>query len=277
MKHLIILMFAVLTGLCMAVAQEAAPVRAKSVMTERNLEITWHKTTVLLFPAPIQSADRGDKTILAERVQGVENALKVKAGVRSFEPSNLHVITTDGKVYAFTVSYREHPANFTIDMGTKPGHSPAAFSGVSLNSRELELSAATIKGTAPFITGVRHQKFGMELRLEGIFIQDDVLFMQYRLKNHTHIRHDASVPRFYVRDKKRTKRTAVQDTEIEPVFIHHSGTPESVTGQSIIVAFPKFTIAESKYFVTELMEQGGDRNMHCRISQKTLLKARALH
>jgi len=90
------------------------------------------------------------------------------------------------------------------------------------------------------------------------------------------IKYDPASLRFYVRDKKRAKRTAVQDTEMQPVFVQHSGNIESSKGQTIIVAFPKFTIAESKYFVTELMEQGGDRNLACKIDQGKLLQAKTI-
>lgn len=259
-----------------AAAQEAVSVKARQIVSDYPLEITWHKTTLLLFPAPIQDADRGDAYVLAERVEGVENVLKVKAGERDFQTSNLHVITTDGKVYAFTVTYADQPAVFTIDMGKQPPHSPVTFDGISLNSKELEFAAAAIKGSPPFINGVGRKRHGMELRLEGIFIKQDVLFFRYNLKNNTQIGHDAAAPRFYVRDKKRAKRTAVQDTEMEAVFAQFSGVPESTEGQTIITAFPKFTIAESKYFVTEFMEQGGDRNVECRIDQKKLLQARKL-
>src|ERR1700712_5502863 len=64
------------------------------------LDITWHKTTMLIFPYPIQSADRGDQYVLAEKVKGVDNVLKVKAGQAGFEESNLQVITSDGAVYS---------------------------------------------------------------------------------------------------------------------------------------------------------------------------------
>ncbi|MBK1439792.1 conjugative transposon protein TraN [Parapedobacter sp. ISTM3] len=275
MKNLIIPLLALLVAPA-AVAQEVVPVKAKQIVSDYPLEITWHKTTLLLFPSPIQDADRGDAYVLAERIDGVENVLKVKAGERDFRPSNLHVITTDGRVYAFTVTYADQPPVFTIDMGKQPPHSPVTFDGISLNSRDLEFAAAAIKGSPPFIRGVGQKRHGMGMRLDGVFIKADVLFFRYNLKNNTQIRHDAAAPRFYIRDKKRAKRTAVQDTEMEAVFVQHSGVPENAEGQTIIIAFPKFTIAESKYFVTEITETGGDRNVECRIDQKKLLRARKL-
>lgn len=276
MKHIIFLIIAVCSASQFVCAQQSDFVKAKEVVTDHHLDVTWHKTTVLIFPSAIKDADRGESYILAERPEGVENVLKVKAGKRYFQQSNLHVVTTDGKVYAFTINYNENPNNFTIDMGTKRPHSPVRFEGISLNSRDMELAVATLKGVEPFVRNVKKSRYGMQMRLEGIFVLDDVLFFRYRLKNNTQIRYDGTPPRFYIRDKKRAKRTAVQDTEVEPLIVYHIGEPEKAAGQTIIAAFKKFTIADSKNFVTEFGEIGGDRELETHINQKKLLLARAL-
>lgn len=265
---------AVCAAIYIASAQESTSIKAREIVYDHHLDITWHKTTMLIFPAPIQDADRGDSYLLAERAEGVENVLKVKAGERYFTQSNLHVVTTDGRVYAFTVNYSDHPESFTIDMGKRHPNSPVTFEGVPMNTNEADLAVATIRGIPPFIRGVRKSRFGMKLRLEGIFVKDDVLFFRYNLKNSTRISHDAAVPRFYIRDKKQAKRTAVQHTSVEPLFVRYSGSPEAPDGRTIVVGFPKFTIAESKHFIMEVMEKGGDRNLECRLDQKKLLLAR---
>lgn len=276
MKYITLLFVAVCSAFQFTQAQDSTPVKATEVVSDYNLEVTWHKTTVLIFPAAIKDADRGDSYILAERPEGVENVLKVKAGKRDFHESNLHVVTADGKVYAFTVNYNEYPQDFTINVGSKPPHSPVKFADLSLNSRDIELAVATLKGVEPFIGNVKKAKHGMEMRLDGIFILNDVLFFRYRLKNNTQIGYDGATPRFYIRDRKRAKRTAVQDTEVEPIIIYNIGDPEKPEGQLIIAAFKKFTIADSKNFVTEFDELGGDRGLDCKINQKKLLLARAL-
>ncbi|TYR37405.1 conjugative transposon protein TraN [Sphingobacterium phlebotomi] len=276
MKHLITLLTLVCACFLNVSGQDAVSVKARYIIDNNTLDITWHKTTVLIFPAAIKSADRGDSYILAEQPEGVENILKVKAGKRFFQESNLHVVTTDGKVYAFTVNYADYPSTFTIDVGRHPPHSPVTFEGVSLNSRDIELAVATIKGIEPFVRRVKSSRHGMELRLEGIFIKGDVLFLRYNLKNKTQIRYDSTPPRFFIRDKKRAKRTAVQDTEVEPLTVHYNGAPEADDGQTITVAFEKFTIAESKNFVTEFREHGGDRTLDCRFDQKKLLQAKTI-
>lgn len=257
-------------------AQDTQRIKAKSVIPEKKLEITFNKTTVLIFPSAIKEADRGDSYVLAEWVEGVGNVLKVKAGERNFAPSNLHVITADGKVYSFEVHYSDSPAVFTYDLGNPFQYSPALFKGEPLNNRELELYAATIKGIPPFISGVHTSKYGVSLRLDGIFIKEHVLFLRYKLYNNSQINFEPEMLRFYIRDKKHGKRTAVQDTSLEPIYAQYSGTPEQPGGMTAVIAFHKFTIAHKKNLVTQMLEKSGDRNLETKIDQRKLLHAKTL-
>lgn len=249
----------------------------KAILPAYSLDITWHKTTLLIFPAAVQSADRGDRYVLAEKVPGVENILKVKAGAREFPESNLQVITTDGKVYSFDVCYADTPAYQTIDLRLQGAAETAAtFTGVNLNSSELENVTSKITCGDPFLHGAHDRQGGIRFDLDGIYLQDDVIFFRYWLKNTTAIKYDMGSLRFFIRDKKQAKRTAEQDREILPLYVHYSRKPEFPNGEVIVAAFPKFTIAENKHFVTELTEAGGDRNASCKLNQRKLLKARPL-
>ena len=247
-----------------------------TMITPFKLDITFHKTSLLIFPAPIQSADRGDSYVLAEKVKGSENVLKVKAAKRGFEQSNLQVITSDGKVYAFTVNYTDSPDQLTVDLRRQPPYAPVTFKGLSINDKEIESYAGIIAATKPFLKKGKYSRYGIELLLEGVYVKNDVLFFRYHLKNGTPLRYETASLRFYTRDKKKARRTAVQDRESEPVFMLQKGMPEDTDGQTIIAAFPRFTIAEGKYFTSEMMEKNGDRNPFTRLDQKLLLKARPL-
>ncbi|WP_433863906.1 conjugative transposon protein TraN [Sphingobacterium thalpophilum] len=267
--------FALLISICNLTAFCQQKVRAVDIAGSYPLQISAHKTILLIFPAPIEDGDRGDASISAERVAKVSNLLKVKAVDSTMQESTLHVVTSDGKIYSFNVSYNPAPSQLTIDVSKLPYRTKASFKGVSLNEKEIESYAATMLGAAPFITGVKDKANGLKIKLESVYIKDDVLFFRYNLCNDTHIGYNAYAPRFSIRDRSRAKRTAIQDTEIEPIYIQHKGKPEDPTGQSIIVAFAKFTIAENKNLVMALSEPNGDRNLECKLSQKQLLKAKA--
>ncbi len=275
-KYILIVLGVWLVSNLKAQQNETADFNEQAILPIHNLSISWHKTTTLIFPSAIQSADRGDVAILAERVKGSENVLKVKAGSKSFEPSSLTVITTDGQVYAFNVKYTDDPPYLVLDLRRQPPFAPVDFNGVPLNSRELEDFAVKVNSLPTFIHGVHENKNGIDFTLDGIHIRNGVLFFRYTLHNLSGIPFNVSSLRFYVRDKKKARRTAVQDNETKPLFTKDWGKPEDILGQSIVVAFPKFTIADSKDFVTELMEEHGDRNASLKLNQRKLLKAKPL-
>lgn len=273
MKQLLMLL-TVLCSICVH-AQNSQPADSAKIASI-NLDITWHKTTLLIFPAAIKSADRGDRYVLAEKVKGVENVLKVKAGEKDFVQSNLQVITADGKVFSFTVSYLDSPAYQTLDLRKQPPFAPVTFTNGSLNSEQMQQYCSLVAGSYPFLKRIRSERDGVKLELDGIYIKKDVLLFRYKLTNTSTIPFDAASLRFYIRDRRKAKRTAEQDREVTPLYVQHAGLPEYDKGQVIVAAFDKFTIAESKHFVTELMEDGGDRNPAFKITERKLLKARKI-
>lgn len=247
-----------------------------SIIKPYHIDVSWHKTTLLIFPAPIQTADRGGSYVLAEKVKGAGNVLKVKAGQKDFEESTLSVITADGKVYSFLVNYCEDPEEQTIDLRNESPDAPVQFAGLSLNSQQIADIAGFIPYKKAFIHGVGQKKHQMRLKLQRIFIKDDVLFLSYAVKNSSQIRYDPAFLRFYISDKKLARRTAVQETEVFPLYLQELKAVEGGKEHTIVAAFEKFTIADDKVFTTELMEGGGDRNLRCRLKQRKMLQARLL-
>ena len=74
------------------------------------LEVTFDKTTHVIFPAAIRYVDLGSADLLAAKADGTENVLRVKAALRDFSrESNLSVITEDGAYYSFNVKYADEP------------------------------------------------------------------------------------------------------------------------------------------------------------------------
>lgn len=275
MKKLLFVLCSLLVGAPSSFAQQNRIIE-NAQLPSFPLDISWHKTSLLIFPQPIRRADRGDSYVLAETFKDADNILKVKAGKRNFEESNLQVVTVDGKVYCFTVNYKDNISGRPIDMGRAMPYAPVTFAGISLNSKEIEDISAKIAQSYAFLHGGSFHRYGIRLETQGIYVKNDVLFFQFRIKNSTHIPYESSSIRFYIRDRKRAKRTASQDTEVVPLNVLQSGSPESDRGKTIVAAFPRFTIAENKYFCIEIMERQGDRNPGSRIKQKKLLKARGL-
>ena len=114
----------------------------------------------------------------------------------------------------------------------------------------------------------------MQLDVKGIYIQDGVLYFQFYFQNSSALNYDVQLLRFFIKDRKRAKRTASQEVEIEPLYI--SGNIDRIRGrseQTITVAVPKITVPDKKYLSVELMEKDGGRHLSLKVSNKDILRA----
>lgn len=247
-----------------------------------DLATGYYKTTILIFPAAISTGgvDRGSADIIAKPVPGIENILKLKANKEGFEPTNLTVVTIDGRVYPFRIYFSSNPPDEPIDLRKQEQKEAdlALFENRSLNQEQLEQVATRIAASKGFMHKRSTKSHKVKMKLEGIYIVGNVLFYRFLVKNRSSIDYDIDFSRFYIRDRRRTKRTAEQEKEIKPLLSWYEHLPMVAgnTAQHLVVAFDKFTIADSKDFVMQLFEKGGDRHLTIKANGKDIAGARRL-
>lgn len=250
-----------------------------SVIVPYTLAVTYYKTTNLVFPYDIKSVDRGSKDILAQKVKGVENVLQVKAGKLGFDETNLTVITADGKLYSYVVDYVDSPAVLNISFSNKLQLSPITFfSEKNISETEVQADAENIAMSQKTISGIKDKSFGMGLQLDGIYINGEVMYFRIRVANKTNINYGINQFRLFIRDQKKSKRTATQELEVYPLHIYNDismlvGESEEV----FVFAVPKFTIPDKKYLAIQLMEKNGGRNLELSVHNKTIIKAKTVN
>src|SRR5688572_25065418 len=74
-----------------------------------TVDVSFSMTTSMIFGYPVVNEDRGSRDLIAQRVTDVENILQLKAGRRNLSATNLTVITADGSLHHFYVTYSDHP------------------------------------------------------------------------------------------------------------------------------------------------------------------------
>lgn len=249
-----------------------------SVIKPYHLTITFNKTTNLVFPYAIKSADRGSKDVLVQKAAGVENILQVKAAKRSFDETNITVITADGKLYSYILNYTDNPSVLNISFKNNiEDQTHAFFSPATANEAEVQADAENVVKADRNIKGVKDKKFGIKLQLDAVYIHNEVMYYRINLQNHSNINYDIEQLRFFIRDQKKSKRTAAQELEVYPLSIY--GDTSVVTGLSdhvFVFAVPKFTIPDNKYLTIQFMEQNGGRHLELKIHNKTVVKARLI-
>ena len=241
-----------------------------------TVEVSCVKTTNIIFPYAIKSVDRGSQDILVQKAAGVENILQLKAAKPHFEQTNLSVVTGDGQFHSFLVNYSSHPVklNYSISSILEHDVSRKLIEGKGLNDKQIEDNIRLVRQLKPDFAGPQQKKFGIKLTLEGLYIQDDLYYVVLNLENKSTVSYDVDGLRFFVRDKKQAKRTAIQEIELSPVcLVGDKGTVQAHRSQTLIAVIPKFTIPEKKEFVLQLQELGGGRNLQLKTGNKHLIKA----
>ena len=226
-----------------------------------SLQITTDKTTSLIFPFPIRHVDRGTKDVLVQPVKEADNILLVKAASVKFPETNLSVVTGDGSVYSFKVNYTDQPENWIFYLP-------------ELNKSTIATYANGILDNHRTVRGIRDRKWDITASVNGIYIKDDVMYYQILLCNQSAIDYDIDLLKFYVRDKKKSKRTAAQENELRP--LHISGNTRKVKAcdfSMIVVALDKFTIPDAKYLAIQLMEKNGGRHLLMKVNNNKIIRA----
>lgn len=232
-----------------------------SVIAQTSIAVSNIETVSLIFPFPIKHVDRGTKEVLVQQPKEQDNILFVKASTPLMAPTNLSVIAGDGSVYAFNIDYMEHPKKWIYQVPVIRRAAISTYANGILDNQRT-------------IRGPRDYKWEMEAVIKGIYIKNDIIFYQLQLRNFSPIDYDIDLMIWFIRDKKKGKRTASQEIELTP--LHVSGNSRQVKAQSssmIVVAHDKITIPDGKLLSVQVMEKSGGRHLKLLLQNKHILRA----
>ena len=247
-----------------------------------HLSVGYQKTTHLVFPYAVTYVDLGNAGIIADKAQGAENIVKLKANLPGFPQTNMTVVTADGRLYSFLVDYEVNPRVLNYNLTTGAGDaSPvmplAMFSNLSMTQTEMEnYSRAVLKKKKMLRT--KEVKDDISFALQGLYTKDELFFLPVYMYNKSNINYDVDFIKFYIRDKKLTKRTALQESELSPLFIYNA-TQSTIPGPGAmdqVFVLRKFTIPDDKNLVVEMFERGGGRHLTFNVTNEDILNARKL-
>ncbi|CAN5397564.1 conjugative transposon protein TraN [soil metagenome] len=253
-----------------------AQIAQTSFIQSYHLNITCNKTTNLIFPFAVQSADRGSKDVLVQKVKDAENVLQLKADRPHFPETNLTVITTDGKLYSFIVDYASEPLEMNIAFNRDTSTS-VIFSETISNEKKLNVITQKIDKSKRTMHGVNDKHDDMRLSLNGLYVYNDVFYFQLSLQNKSFISYDINAIRFFIRDRQKCKRNATQETEIKPLYLY--GNIKNVKGKSVqscVIALPKFTLPDAKYLSVQILEKNGGRDLHLNLQNWHIMQVKPI-
>lgn len=232
------------------------------------LQLSFNKTTILIFPAKVIRPDAGSADIILQQLEGAGNMLLLKAAVRGFDSTNLHIVTADGRLYSFAVSYAENPARYDYDFRTEP----VVTEGIDFNN-ELKQSVLldTVIRRLSAEKTYRHRpgdhSGGVGAWVTGIYYASDLLFIKVKLKNTSYVPYTLDFTRSTIASRKKVRQKALQETELAPIVIYNpAGGVGADTSSTLMFVYDKFTLSGDKVFTLHLYEKG---ERHLKISVKS--------
>ncbi|WP_202703575.1 conjugative transposon protein TraN [Flavobacterium sp. UGB4466] len=267
--NLVCLLLVVLSGYAQLINREVDFNRDQF----KNVQIAYSKTTSIVFPYAIKSIDKGSEDILMQKAKGVENILLLKAAKQNFIQTNITVVTADNRLYVFVLNYDEVCPDLNIKADSSAiVNNDILFSIDNENQKKIEQYSKLALFKKKKIDGLKSSRFDISLRVSGIFIHQDVLYFRLVLGNASKINYDIDQLRFFIRDQRKSKRTASQEIEIFPLFsTSNSIVIPDKSEVTLVYALSKFTIPEKKYLTIQLIENNGGRQLEIDIKNNDLI------
>jgi conjugative transposon TraN protein len=252
-----------------------------------KMEVTYDKTSHLIFPTAIRYVDFGSEYLIAGKAEDAENVLRVKATVRDFEPeTNFSVITNDGRFYSFNVYYSSYPEAMSYDLLTmqkavdKANGNDVLFEELGNNSPSLAglLLETIYKNDNRIVKHIGAKSFGIQFILKGIYIHNGKYYFHTELRNKTNVPFQIDFINFKVVDKKVAKRTVVQERPMIPLRTYKplDEIGGKLTEQNVFL-LDQFTIADDKVLLIEIFEKNGGRHQTLQVENSDLIKARLIN
>lgn len=262
----------------------------RQVVEPYRVEVAFNKTLHILFPSEVVYVDLGSLDLIADKADGAQNVVRIKAAKQDFtEETNFSVITADGCFYSFTAVYSENPSQLNIEMEDWLHKDPYSdFANRQMYIRLDELSGETpltvnrimytiLRRNVRDIKSVGSKRFGIEVLLRGVYVHGDLFYLHVSMRNRSKVAFDIDYIRFKICDRKTARRTAVQETFVNPVRVFDEiMRVDAETMIRNVFVFRKFTIPDDKVLVMEVYERNGGRHQRLEIENSRLVGAREM-
>ena len=280
--------------LCLALASVPAiaqmafvlPMTNSSIRPAYAIQVSANKTTHIIFPYDIRYADLGSKDIAGEAVEKAGNVFRLKARESNpFMETNLTVITSDGRLFSFVVSYRDQPDAVTYDLSKQLLDGDVSKSAkLSSGSQARLADNLNRQGELAMHSRrkIRHIGFktqGVNLYLRNILYKDDVMYVVLGMENTSKLDYDIDYLRTYVMQmKKAGESSATQDVPVDPIKVFDASEMVIPRRNELtkVIAIERLTLEKDRRLVVQVGEESGGRQLAIQIGPEELATARPL-
>jgi hypothetical protein len=226
----------------------------------RTIAVSDSFTTHVLFDYDIVSVDRGGAQLLAQPLPGARNILQLKAAWHMMPCTNVSAVTADGRFHSFLVHYDAHPSLLTIRMSdaTKTSLTKLPLAADRFDSTMRKICTSKFRLYNSVIS------YGVRMRVNRLCMDSMATYLGVSFKSYTPFPFYPAWWRFSIEPRKKFKRTAMQDKNIEPYY-------NRCCLQQYIIALPPIALRRSQQLTIHTGDASGTRLLTLRIPWKKFI------
>lgn len=239
------------------------------------------KTVALFFPEPIRQGITGSENFVFSYNKEKEQYF----GLLQATPgngSNLLVISKDGSIFSYIVSYKEHLSklNYFVSVSESIGnekpqdtlksdHEKKVFDNFKFNY--YQEFCAYLLNQKQRLGFIREKDNGIILSIENIVFDREELYVVIKIENTSSLDYDLNYLNLSINTRKKGKKKSLQSLIKEPLYVHNLPDKISENGvERIVIVLSKFSISNERVVVLELDEKDGERNVKLSIPHQTI-------
>lgn len=254
-------------------------IKSENVIPAINIEVSDIHITHILLPSKVGDIAIGHEEVISEKADEIDNIVKVKSVIGEndeFFETSITVVTEDGNIYPMTVNYAKDPKELSISFAK---NNNALFRGVNVNDRNMEIMSKMIIHKGQYINDLGYEDYKMIFQLYSIFTDQDVIAFHLHAKNSSKIDYPIDFVKAYIQDKKISKKNAMQEEEIYPIYSYYSNRDKVIKGKDgidIVIFYKKFTIPKKRILFFEMFELNGGRHIKFTAPNNSIINAEVM-
>lgn len=248
-----------------------------------SIEVTFDKTSHIIFPSGIRYVDLGSDYIIAGKADDADNVLRIKAAAQDFgQETNFSVITEDGNFFGFNACYSDAPQELSynlIKLQTESNRSEAA----QIRFEDLGKTPASVAGLLmqalyekdrKTVKHIKTAAYGITFSLQGLYVHEGKYYFNTKIENQTYVPFVVDFIKFKIVDRKVARRTVIQERALTPLRMYRPLEPVmgNATEKNIFL-LDVFTLSEGQVLLIEVFEKNGGRGQVLKLKNADLVRA----
>lgn len=257
------------------VAATAAPQKDTIHLSDRN-------TTHIRFDSDIKYVDLSNKVIMAKVVEGSKDIVAVRAREPFDFSTSISCLESDGDMHSYIVVYDENPENLIIDcrnlsrMEEYVRQVEKEFETDVVRNEDSQFDMEDMKYARQEFYHIGSQRYDIHCFCKNIFVDKDVYYFVFDLKNFSKTSYELSDPRFAIESRKRGSRGLKYEKQLYPRVVSACNKIEPGSSGKMVFAFEKFSVPRDQVFNVYVYEKDGTRNFRISILGRDIKDATVL-